>query len=300
MAMTNGSDKVETEAQPPSPAPRTARSGRPRLIERLEKIRVKRQNEQSSIAFPYVDLETSISVAQAIFSAGGVPVSRDQLAGLMNTTSGSGTFLMKVAAARMFGVIAYAQGKYELTTPGFSILEADETRQKAARATAFLNIPLYRRVYEEFKGKQLPPRPRGLEQAFAKFGVASKQTSSARLAFDKSATQAGFFSAGPERLIEPIIGGAGGPTGPTNPNPSGPSRALVHAASLSVGESGAELGLDPLIQGLLRRLPKSGEAWEADKRARWLQTLAANFDMVYTSDEDDKIIIIECKSQKTI
>jgi hypothetical protein len=140
-----------------------------------------------------MDLDTSISVASAILSAGGVPVSRDQLAGLMNTTSGSGTFLMKVAAARMFGLIAYAQGKYELTTPGFLILESDEMRQKAARAEAFLSVPLYRRVYEEFKGKQLPPRPIGLERAFAKFGVSSKQTSNARLAFDKSATQAGFF-----------------------------------------------------------------------------------------------------------
>jgi hypothetical protein len=56
--------------------------------------------------------------------------------------------------------------------------------------------------------------------------------------------------------------------------------------------------LDQLIVGLLRRLPKSGEEWGAEKRARWLQTLAANFDMVYTSENDDKIVLIEAKTTK--
>jgi hypothetical protein len=50
------------------------------------------------------------------------------------------------------------------------------------------------------------------------------------------------------------------------------------------------------VRGLLRRLPKPGEKWEHEKRARWLQTLAANFDMVFVSDEDDKIIVVECKA----
>jgi hypothetical protein len=144
--------------------------------------------------------------------------------------------------------------------PGHRAVRAiAETHQKAARAEAFLSVPLYRRVYDEFKGKQLPPRLHGLQQAFAKFGVSSKQTRNARLAFDKSATQAGFFSAGPDRLIEPIIGGAISPIGPTGPGSSGPSQVRLHAASLSVGESGAVLGLDPLIQGLLRRLPSQAK-----------------------------------------
>jgi hypothetical protein len=63
---------------------------------------------------------------------------------------------------------------------------------------------------------------------------------------------------------------------------------------------GGELGLDldQLIVGLLRRLPKSGEEWGAEKRARWLQTLAANFDMVYVSENDDKVVVIEAKTVK--
>ena len=272
----------------------------------------KRQNEQSSISFPYADMDTGVSVALAILGAGGVPLSREQLAGQMNTTAGSGSFIVKTAAARIFGLIAYTQGKFELTALGFNILSSDEKKQRAAKADAFLTVPLYRRVYDEFKGKQLPPRPHGLEQAFAKFGVSSKQTRNARVAFDKSATQAGFFPNGPDRLIEPILGYAGAidPTGPTRPTwpiertegPTGytgrPSELLgpqFFGGDIAITEN--RLELDQLIRGLLGRLPKTGEKWEMEKRARWLQTLAANFDMVYTSDEDDKTILIECKSQ---
>ena len=44
---------------------------------------------------------------------------------------------------------------------------------------------------------------------------------------------------------------------------------------------------DPLIQGLLIRLPEAGTIWPHDKRAKWLQLLAANLDAVFLSGEDD-------------
>jgi hypothetical protein len=267
-----------------------------------------------------MDLDTGIAVAQAMMGAGGVALTREQLAGVMKLSIGSGTFITKTATARIFGIIASVQGKYELTNLGFDIIDSDENRQRAAKAEAFLTVPLYKRTYEEFKGKQLPPRA-GLEQAFIKFGVAPKQAYNARLAFDKSANQAGFFPAGPDRLIEPILRGPTGPTGPAGPTgptsygagptgPTGPSGSPaggLHermSADLPVRPrfygGGDHLGfdLDQLIVGLLRRLPKSGEEWGAEKRARWLQTLAANFDMVYTSENDDKIVLIEAKTTK--
>ena len=36
----------------------------------------------------------------------------------------------------------------------------------------------------------------------------------------------------------------------------------------------AEDKLDPLIKGLLSRLPEADQTWETEKRLRWLQTLA--------------------------
>jgi hypothetical protein len=318
--MAGGSDTVEVDEESPAAA---ASSKPKKRLRAVLKQPEKRQLVQSSVSFPYMDLDTAISVAQFMMDAGGVALTREQLAGVMKLSVGSGTFITKTGTARIFGVIASVQGKYELTNLGFAIVDNDENVQRAAKAEAFLTVPLYKRTYEEFKGKQLPPKG-GLENAFARFGVAPKQVYNARLAFEKSANQAGFFSAGPDRLIEPILRGPIGPTGPTGPSgttgsvsyatgptgptgPSGPSAGGLHermSADLPVRPrfygGGGDLGLDldQLIVGLLRRLPKSGEEWGAEKRARWLQTLAANFDMVYLSENDDKVVVIETKSTK--
>jgi hypothetical protein len=281
----------------------SAPDNRPKARLRILKKPEKRSLVQSSVGFPYNDLDTGIAVAQAIMGAGGVALTREQLAGVMKLSVSSGTFITKTATARIFGLIATVQGKYELTNLGFAIIDNDENSQRAAKAEAFLTVPLYKRTYEEFKGRQLPPR-----------------AYNARLAFDKSANQAGFFPAGPDRLIEPILRGPVGPTGPTGPagpisygnsppspnGPSGPPAGGLHermSADLpvrprfySAGGGDVGLDLDQLIVGLLKRLPKSGEEWETEKRARWLQTLSANFDMIYQAD-DGKIIVVECKTK---
>lgn len=245
------------------------------------------EREQSTIQFPYLDLENAITVASAILRGGGVAVTRDQLAGLMGSSPTSGNFVTKIASARAFGLVSFENSKYELTDTGFNILDSDEKRQKAARRDAFLSVPLYRRTFDEFKGRQLPPRPHGLEQAFVKFGVAQKQKTNVRLAFDKSASQAGFFVNGPDRLIEPIIGGVA------------PVTHHLVANDLVVGGGGdstpAEAtaiprGLPPFIQGLLEKLPEPNTNWTMEGRAKWLQTAANIFDLMYKGSGEISIV----------
>jgi hypothetical protein len=275
MAMANGSG-VEADA-----ARTAAPDAKPGARKRLKGKLIKRQVVQSSIVFPYMDLETAISVAFAIYGAGGVPLSRDQLAGVMKTSAGSGTFLTKTSTARIFGLVAYTQSKFELTNLGFSIVDSDEKRKLAARAESFLTVPLYKRVYDEFKGRPLPPRPHGLEQAFARFGVPSKQTYSARLAFDKSAKQGGFFTASPDRLIEPIIGAvpAADRNRPTADEENDRDSERGRFASESGGPETS--GLHPFIQGLLSSLPEPETNWTMEGRAKWLQAAANIFDLMY-------------------
>jgi hypothetical protein len=232
--------------------------------------------EQSTIQFPYMDLETAISVARSILSGGGVGLTRDQLAGVMKQPASSGNFIAKIATARVFGLVNFNAGKYELADIGFDILDNDEKRQKAARATAFLNVPLYKRTYDEFRGKQLPPRPFGLEQAFVKFGVVPKQKTNARLAFDKSASQAGFFQNGSDRLIEPIIGAS------ANRSAVDELEAADDPNAFATTKSKPNLsGLHPFIQGLLDTLPEPSTNWTVEGRAKWLQAAANIFDLIY-------------------
>jgi hypothetical protein len=240
--------------------------------------------EQSTIAFPYMDLEAAISVAQAIIDGGGVGLSREQLAGVMKLAAGSGNFVTKVSTARLFGLLSNAQGKYELTNLGFGIVDSDEKRQRAARAEAFLAVPLYKRTYEEFRGKQLPPRPHGLEQAFMKFGVAQKQKANARMVFERAAKQAGFFSAGPDRLIEPILGGAPAAVKPTD-------EETVEAEGNAGKKPTRKGGLHPFVEGLLETLPEPGTNWAIEGRAKWLQAAANNFDLMYKGSGEIHITV---------
>jgi hypothetical protein len=246
------------------------------------KAKPKEERGQSTLAFPYQDLDSAIAVARAIHDAGALPVTRDQLAGVMKLAAGGGNFVVKVAAARVFGLITYTGNKYELTPLGFSILDA--SRQRSARMDAFLSVPLYRRAYDEWKGKQLPPRPHGLEQAFVRFGIAPKQRTNARLIFDKSATQAGFFPNGPDRLIEPIIGAA--PLQERNReleeiegNGGSGKSTTGRQETQSASDTGG--GRHPFIQGLLQTLPEPGTNWAIEGRAKWLQAAAHCFDLIY-------------------
>jgi len=265
-------------AENPKAAAPDAPESQPKTKPKVKRVRLHTpEREQSTIQFPYMDLENAMAVASAILRGGGVAVTRDQLAGLMNLVAGSGNFVQKVAAARIFGLLIASGGKYELTHVGFNILDSDEARQKAARRDAFLTVPLYRRVFDEFRGKQLPPRPHGLEQAFTKFGVAPKQKTNARLAFDKSASQAGFFMNGPERLIEPIVGSPA--------NRGGPVEELEMADDPNTFANPKNKqnrsGFHPFIQGLLDTLPEPATNWTVEGRAKWLQAAANIFDLIY-------------------
>jgi hypothetical protein len=115
-------------------------------------------------------------------------------------------------------------------------------------------------------------------------GVTQKQKTNARLAFDKSARQAGFSTLDPDRLIEPITTQVLRPALLVNNDSFGEGSAS-NAGGNPPPSSGSMSGLDPLIQGLLSRLPKPGEPWSADKRQKWLQTLAANLEMIYPPDD---------------
>jgi hypothetical protein len=279
----DGSVKVEAQTSgPEAPAETPARRGKgktrrapPRIGKPAKAARAPRGT--SSIGFPYVDLEVAISVARAFLDAGGIALTREQLAGAMKTTVNNGGFINKLAAARLFGLLESREGKHQLTQVGFSIVDPD--REKAARAEAFLTVPLFRRIYDEFRGKQLPPRPHGLEQALVQFGVVPKQKDKARRAFDSSARQAGFFVHGEDRLIEPVIG---------VPLPLTAESRLTDVHSQIVRSHthdvrGGRKGYHPFIEGLLEELPAPRTVWPDSERAKWLRAAEDIFELIYES-----------------
>jgi hypothetical protein len=305
MTLVNGTDTNGTDGSPTETATATAKP-KPAAVKTPSRRKPKpqparRQVTQSKIGFPYRDLETAVSVALAMIGAGGVALKTDQLAGVMNLQAGSGNFVLKVTTARTFGLVNFANGMYELTDTGFAIVDRDEKRQRAARAQAFLHVPLYRRTYEEFKGRQLPPRPNGLEQAFIRFGVSPKSAQQARLAFDKSAAQAGYFAAGQDRLIEPILPSGGGFPPGRPPADNGGDRNVARDIAAGLGEEPerpAPSGLHPFIQGLLDSLPEPETNWAPEGRAKWLMTANNIFDLLYKGAGEIQVVLKPTTEEK--
>lgn len=250
---------------------------------------VKGKREISSIGFPYLDITDAIAVARTMLDRGGVAMDRDQLAAALGQVPTSGAFNIKLSTARMFGVIDNAQGKYMLSPLGFEIL--DPNRSQAAMAEAFLKVPLYQRVFEEFKGRQLPPRPHGLEQAFVNFGVSPKQKDRARIAFDRSARAAGFFpSPAEDRLVQPVIAPF---SGPTDSSFTVPFSSETPTSATTPSEPSRRGGLHPFVDGLLETLPPVKSDWSSADRAKWLQAAAQIFDLLYAGG--DAPIVVEVR-----
>jgi hypothetical protein len=242
--------------------------------------RKKYDRDVSTIQFPYADLDDAISVARTILDLGGHPAPRDAIAAKMGLSAGSGNFTIKIGAARQFGLIETVAGKYQLTQLAHSILDSDEERVRAAKVDAFLNVELYARVYEDFRGKLLPPRPHGLEQAFGAYGVAPKQKDKARQVFDRSARQAGFYASGQDRLVAPVVA-MRGPAPSAEKNPAGASERVASGQYSFNEEDAAKKPRHQIIEGLFQTLPPKGDTWSLEEAVEWLEAAAANFRIVY-------------------
>jgi hypothetical protein len=154
-------------------------------------------------------------------------------------------------------------------------MAVDPAQAREARVKAFLTVPLYSAVFENYKGGVLPPAA-ALEREIVQIGVAEKQKHTARLVLERSAQYAGFFEHGKGRLVMPGIA----------PN----TRIEPLADTEQNGGSGSGKGgggddlppLDGLILALVKKLPPAGTAdWKAADRAMWLQMAAMAFQMAY-------------------
>ncbi len=252
----------------------------------------KAERGRSRIEWPYYSLDEAFKLAKGVFELGG-SCQIEQLAGELKQSAAGGGFRLKVQAARVFGLLSLVQGNITLTPLGTQIVEAEEER--AARVTAFLNVPLYKAVYEMFKGKTLPG-PSGLEGAFVTLGVAAKQKEKARQAFQRSAKEAGFFAYGSTKLVSPVLGQEKPAKEKTGIDEQGPTKQIPSPPSGSTGGTGGNGieagGLHPFIQGLLRTLPAPESPWPLDARRKWLQSALSIFDVIYEGGDDSHAIAI--------
>jgi hypothetical protein len=109
---------------------------------------------------PYIDLGQAIELVDRIYDNGGGSVSEDQLSAIFNNSVESSSFRLKLTALKAFGLVsqAGAGNRIELSELGRSYAGAVRAGQQAtALKTAFLNLENYRKLYEFWSGKVLPP-----------------------------------------------------------------------------------------------------------------------------------------------
>jgi len=236
------------------------------------------RRERSKIVFPYGDLNDALEIVRPINERGGNDADESQLSAWMSETTDSGVFRRKLGVARIFGLIRLEKDRVFLTEVGQSLVNPDTEIQ--ARAQAFLAVPLYRKLYDTYKGRPLPDDV-NLEQVLESFGVAPKQKSRARRDFQRSAEQAGIFNDKKDRLVLP----AGVSLDSTIPN-GGTNRVETHQERRSSPIAGLPSGnLSPMIEVLLKSLPPIGSEWSREAREQWMRIFEMTLDNLYKDKE---------------
>lgn len=240
------------------------------------------KRQRSKIAFPYTDFGSAADIAEAIHdNVGSGSCSQAQLAAWTNQSVKSSGFRAQIAAARLFGVVESAAGDgLRLAELGRRIV--DPAQARAAKAEAFLRVPLFKALYDLHHTGVTPPSA-ALEKEIAQLGVALKQKAKARQVFESSAQQTGFRDVAPNKLVLPgVLVKAGGQED--------------HGKRKTGGDGGGhgDLELDPLLMALIRKIPKDTE-WSAENRLRWFRTFAMNVSQVYDSDEEPVELEINLK-----
>lgn len=164
---------------------------------------------RSEMRFPVYDLGACVIVAKAIHEKGGGSATDDHLAAFLGYKSAAnGAFVNRIAAAKLFGLIEGGPSNRTITQLAQKILmPIRDSDPRQGLVEAFMRVPLYAAVYEEFRGKELPPTF-GFKNALRnQFGVTPKRVDRAHAALIESAEIAGFFDVRGSRtqLIMPAI-----------------------------------------------------------------------------------------------
>jgi hypothetical protein len=241
---------------------------------------VKEERGRSSIEFTYSGLDDSEELVGTIRALGGTGCSLEALAAKLNQSSTGGGFRLKVYSARTFGLCDITRGQVDLTDLGLRII--DPSHSKAARVEAFLNVPLYRQMYEQLKGQQLPPMA-AIDRMMLNAGVAPKQKERARQVFIRSAKFAGFFDIHADRLVKPEVRdhtqkASSAETAKASDKTAAPP-PLPRVFYGGGGDGGD--GIHPAILGLLRGLPPEGTEMTAKRREQLIAAFSSAIAYIY-------------------
>ena len=251
---------------------------------------------QSRTQFPYYDLADAAKVAEAIHFKAGGECDRNQLGAFLGHKSvKSGAFLSRIAAAKLFGLIAKSHRGFRITARGKAIVAPVTPQDESdARVAAFLSVPLFQAVFERFEGSDIPNRI-GLENLFATAHgvVKSRRTPTVRIML-RSAEYAGLFdTAGTSKMIRPVRVAEQPPADVPTQDSDGriPAQGSGKGSGTETPEKAGgdqDVGsIDPALSGLLQRLPPGGTSMSKSKRDQLVKAFTSVVEFIYPDKEDD-------------
>lgn len=262
-----------------------------------EKKAGKGSRPRSEVSFPYYSLDAAAEVATKIHDQAGGSCSRDQLAPMLGYSgTKNGGFLSKLGAARMFGLVEEVNGLLrptQLASQIYAPVQASDAQR--AKVQAFLNVELFRKIYERFKGQPLP-NSEGLENLLrTQLKVVPAQIKNALRVMQESAESAGFFdAAGRGRLVIPLS--ANTKAAAASQGSGGQLEDATLSATATVGSSVKSDRQDqedegenvpPAIYGLIRDLPQEGTSMSTAKRQRLIKAFEASINWLYPDDSEE-------------
>jgi len=236
------------------------------------------QRQRSEVRFPAYGLADSVAVAKAIHDKGGGKATPDALAAYLSYKStANGAFLARIGAARMFGLVAKAGDFFTPSPLAQQILMPTYVEQgRQALVEAFLNVDLFKRVFDDFRGKDLPPEF-GMKNALRNtYRVVPTRIDVAYRVLMESAESAGFFETRGARthLIMPPLKPVSPAPGPTVHETTEDSNKLGGGGSGDGGGTGGSnqtrtLTLDAVkaryVQTLINVLEEKGKEGPLDE-----------------------------------
>lgn len=106
---------------------------------------------------PYLKLTEAFNLARDVYEQGGGKASLDMMSRLTGNSSSSSTFIKKINALKLYGLVSDQGSSVELTDQGRAIaapISHDSDRQ--ARKSSFLSVPVFNKLFDRLKGKLLP------------------------------------------------------------------------------------------------------------------------------------------------
>ncbi|SRR6266568_3866930 len=244
---------------------------------------------RSGVSFPYYTLEKSIEVADVMHQRAGGVCDRAQLAALLGYSgTNSGTFLTRVAAAKMFGLIEQDGGNLRISARGKTIVAPiSDAQAQRAKIEAFLSVELFKKVFEAFNGQSLPAEA-GLKNLLeTQFNVVKDRVGPTVSIMLQSADQAGFFkAAGPSRMVMPLA--APPASAPPAPAPSQETPTFARRGGNGGDGGGQDTGnIPPAILGLLHDLPPARTPMSSKRRADLIAAFTAAVGWIYPESEGE-------------